>query len=167
MKKFTKVQIFLPLKLHKSFIKNLIFQFSILITLALSLPGCGRKAPPVPPSRTQPPAVNDLSANIDGDTLKLTWSIPKEKGKIASGLSGFIVYRSKMPHSESDCKNCPVLFEHVSDIPIEVKGSGSLKKDPMTYHETLEKGYKYIYKIIGYHTKGVTGSDSNHVDFIY
>jgi len=154
------------LKPYKGFSKDLILQSSLLITFALSLSVCGRKAPPIPPSQIQPPAVNDLSASIDGDTLKLTWSTPKEKGKVTSGLSGFIVYRSKMLHSESDCTDCPMLFRRVADIPIEVKGSGDLKKGHMRHYETLEKGYRYIYKVIGY-SKGVTGSDSNYVDFIY
>jgi hypothetical protein len=96
----------------------------------------------------------------------LTWSIPREKEKVISDPSGFIVHRSKMPLSESDCKNCPVLFKRVADIPIEVKASERLEKGSMTYTETLEKGYRYIYKVIGY-TKGVTSSDSNYVDFIY
>lgn len=154
------------LKLYKGFSKDLILQSSILITIVLSLSGCGKKAPPIPPSQIQPPTVNDLSASIAGDTLKLTWTIPKEKGKVTPGLSGFIVYRSKKPLSESDCKNCPVLFKRVADIPIEVNASGRPEKGSMTYYETLEKGYRYIYKVIG-HTKGVTSSDSNYVDFIY
>ena len=154
------------LKLYKGFSKDLILQFLVLITFALSLSGCGKKAPPIPPSQVQPPAVNDLSASIDKDTLKMTWTIPKEKGKVTPGLSGFIVYRSKRPLSESDCKNCPLLFKRVADIPIEVNASGRPKKGSMTYYETLEKGYRYTYRVIG-HTKGVTSSDSNYVDFIY
>ncbi len=154
------------LRLYKDFSKSLLLQSSVLIISALFLFDCGKKAPPIPPSQIQPPAVNDLSASIDGDTLKMTWTIPKEKGKVTPGLSGFIVYRSKMPLSESDCKNCPVLFKRVADIPIEVKASERLEKGSMTYYETLEKGYRYIYKVIGY-TKGVTSSDSNYVDFIY
>jgi hypothetical protein len=154
------------LKLYKGFSKDLILQSSILITFVLSLSVCGKKAPPIPPSQIQPPAVNDLSASIDGNTLKTTWTIPKEKGKVTPGLSGFIVYRSKRPLSESDCKNCPVLFKRVADIPIEVKASGRPEKGSMTYYETLEKGYRYIYKVIGY-AKGVTSSDSNYIDFIY
>ena len=153
-------------KLYKSFNKRLTLQFSILIIFALFFSSCGKKAPPVPPRQVKLPAINDLSASIDGDTLKLTWATPKEKGKIISGLSGFIVYRSKMLLSDSDCKNCPVLFKRVADIPIKVKGSGYMKKGIITYPESLEKGYRYIYKVIVY-GKGITSSDSNYVDLIY
>ena len=40
------------------------------------------------------------------------------------------------------------------------------EKGNMTYTETLEKGYRYIYKVIVY-GKGITSSDSNYVDLIY
>ncbi len=154
------------LKLYKGVSKGLILQFSILIAFALFFSCCGKKAPPMPPRQIQPPAVNDLRASIAGDTLRLTWTIPMEKGKVTPGLSGFIVYRSKKLVSESDCKSCPVLFRRVADIPIEAKGSAYLKKDNFTYSETLEKGYRYIYKLTVY-TKGFANSDSNYVDFIY
>lgn len=151
------------LKLYKGLSKDLLLQLSILVTFVLSLSCCGKKAPPMPPTQTQPPTVNDLSATIDGDTLRLTWTIPREKGNVTSGPSDFVVYRSKMPLSESDCKDCPVLFKRVADISIEVEGSGDLKKDEITYYETLEKGYRYIYKVTS-HSKGATSKDSNYVD---
>ncbi len=154
------------LRLYKDFSKSLLLQSSVLIISALFLFDCGRKAPPIPPRRSQPPAVNDLSAAIVRDTVMVTWSIPREKEKVISGPSGFIVLRSKKLHSASDCKNCPVLFKRVADIPIVVKASGRPEKGSMTYYETLEKGYRYIYKVTVY-TEGAISSDSNYVDFIY
>ena len=153
-------------KLYKNFDTHLILPFSILIIFVLLVLGCGKKAPPVPPHQAKPPTVDDLRASIDEGTLKLTWTIPREKGTIMSSLSGFIVYRSKMLLSDSDCKNCPVLFKRVADIPHEVSASGYMKKGNSTYTATLEKGYRYIYKVIVYR-KGVTSSDSNYVDLIY
>ena len=153
-------------RLYESFRKGLISQFSILLTFALLLSGCGRKAPPVAPRQVKPPAVNDLSASIDGDILKLTWTILRGKEKVISDLSGFIVYRSKKLSSEPDCKSCPVLFKRVTDIPIEVPSSGYIKRGNMIYVETMEKGYRYIYKVTFY-AEGIISSDSNYVDFIY
>jgi hypothetical protein len=153
-------------KLYRNFDTHLILPFSILIIFVLLVLGCGKKAPPVPPRQKKPPAVNDLRASIDGDILKLTWTIPREKGTIMPSLSGFIVYRSKMLLSGSDCKNCPVPFKRVADIPIEAKDPEYMKKGNSTYTETVEKGYRYVYKVIVY-KKGVTSSDSNYVDLIY
>jgi hypothetical protein len=153
-------------KLYKNFNIHLILPFSILIIFVLLVLGCGKKAPPVPPRQAKPPTVNDLHASIDESILKLTWTIPKEKGRIISDLSGFIVYRSKMLLLDTDCEVCPVPFKRVADIPIEAKGPEYMKKGNSTYTETLEKGYRYIYKVIVYR-KGVTSSDSNYVDLIY
>ncbi len=153
-------------KLYKSFYTHLILQLSILGIFVLFVSGCGKKAPPVPPHQKKSHAVNDLRASIDGGTLKLTWTIPKEKGEIISDLSDFIVYRSKMLRSGSDWKNCPALFKRVADIPIEVRASGYMKKDTITYPKSLEKGYRYIYKVIVYR-KGIKRNDSNYVDLIY
>jgi len=115
-------------KLYKNFNTHFIVHFSILIIFVLLVLGCGKKAPPVPPHQAKPPTINDLRASIDGDTLKLTCAIPKEKGGVISGVSRFIVYRSKMLHSDSNCKNSPVLFKRVADILIEVSASEYIKR---------------------------------------
>ena len=71
--------------INKGFGRGLIAIFSILICIVVFFPGCGRKAPPVPPGQARPPAVDDLSSSIDGDMLKLAWTIPDENRKITSG----------------------------------------------------------------------------------
>ncbi|MBW2002300.1 MAG: hypothetical protein JRI30_07280 [Deltaproteobacteria bacterium] len=136
-------------KLYKNFNTHLISHFSILIIFFLLVLGCGKKAPPVPPHQAKPQTINDLRSTINGGTLKLTWAILTEKGGIISGLSRFIVYRSKMLHSDSKRKNSPVLFKRVADILIEVSTSG-FKKGVIACPESLEKVYRYIYKIIVY-----------------
>jgi hypothetical protein len=149
--------------MNKGFGRGLIATFSILLCIAVFFLGCGRKAPPVPPGQARPPAVDDLSSSIDEDMLELAWSIPDEKGKIASDSVGFIVYKSKTSFSEPVCKECPALFKRIADISIEEKDIN--KK--ITYKETLEKGYRYIYKVTVYADNGVTGKDSNYIEFIY
>ncbi len=153
-------------KMNKGFSKILFLQFLILICFAFILFGCGKKGPPVPPRQITPPTVKDLTGDIEGDSLNLTWTIPERKEFIKSGAEGFFVYRSKTLLSEPDCKGCPVLFSRVADIPIEVKSSGDLDKDKIIYNETLEKGNRYIYKVTVY-VKGITSRDSNYVDFVF
>ena len=139
--------------------------FSVFLSDFLS--GCGKKAPPKPPLHEVLPIVTDLSYSIDEDKLKLTWTVPKVKQKVKSDLSGFVIYRSKKPFSESDCLNCPVVFKRIANIPINANSSGNLKKDIITYNEILEKGCRYIYKVTVYADNGVTGDDSNQIDFVY
>lgn len=147
--------------MNKNFSTSLIAIFSILLCIVVFPLGCGRKAAPVPPGQVMPPVVNDLSSSIDGDILELAWTIPDEKGESVSGLGGFIVYKSKTSLFKSDCKGCPVLFKRIADISIEEKDIN--KK--ITYNETLEKGYRYIYKVTVYTKTGASGKDSNYIEF--
>ena len=145
--------------------RSIIIQILIIVAFSIFLSGCGKKAPPKPPRQEEPPVVNDLSYSLDGDRLNLTWTIPEVKGNVKSGLGGFYVFRSKKSVSESDCKNCPKIFKRVADIsPEDVGNSG---KDRIKYAEALEKGYRYIYKVVVYTTNGVMGEDSNIVDSTY
>jgi predicted small lipoprotein YifL len=154
--------------MFKSIGRGLILQLVILAAFVFYLSGCGRKAPPVAPRPAPPPAVNDLSRQMQEDTLKLTWTIPKHKKKIHPDLQGFFVYRSQKPLSESECPNCPLKFKLVADIGIEtVKALEKKKKGRMTYSETLRKGYRYIYKVVTYNDSGSRFGDSNLVTFNY
>lgn len=143
--------------------RSIIVQILIIVAFSIFLYGCGKKAPPKPPRREEPPLVDDLSHSLDGNNLKLRWTIPEVKRKVKSGLGGFYVFRSKKSVSESDCKNCLKIFKRVADIPLEDMGNSG--KDTIKYSEALEKGYRYIYKVVIYTNNGVTGKDSNIVDF--
>jgi len=148
--------------------KGLILKLSILAAFGFYLSGCGVKGPPVAPRPAPPPAVNDLSRQMQEDTLKLSWTIPKHKGKIHPDLEGFFVYRSKKPLSESECPDCPLKFKLVDDIGKKaVKNSAKLTKGRMTYSETLVKGYRYIYKVVAYDYSGSRFGDSNLVTINY
>jgi hypothetical protein len=144
----------------------------LIIFLVFLLPGCGKKAPPVPPRQKPVPAVSDLKYGIDGNILTLTWTIPKEKEKTKSAFNGFIVYRSKRPISDSDCKNCPKLFQKVSDIPaditpdITIDAPGYENKN-IEYREEIKKGFVYTYKVVLYAKSGAQSRDSNYVEFNY
>jgi hypothetical protein len=145
--------------------RSIIVPILIIVAFSIFLSGCGKKAPPKPPRQEEPPIVDDLSHSLDGNNLKLTWTISEVKRKVKSGLGGFYVFRSKKSVSESDCKNCPKIFKRVADISLEdMENSG---KDRLKYVEVLEKGYRYIYKVVIYTNNGVTGKDSNVVDFTY
>lgn len=138
---------------------------SILIIFLFLLPGCGKKGPPAVPRQEQPPAVDDLRFSLNKDILTLTWTIPKGTEKLKSTPEGFIVYRSKRPLSDSDCKNCPKLFMQIADIPIERKDSKALSKENVRYNETMKKGFIYTYKVVFYTKNGAQSRDSNYINF--
>ena len=153
------------MKMREGFSKFLFLFFFILIGFAIIVSGCGKKDLPVPSGNVAPPAVNDLIKIIDGDTLSLTWTIPGEKEMFPSDGAGFFVYRSKKTISESDCKDCPVTFSRVADIPLNAE---DLEKEDegIKYNEILEKGYRYVFKVNTY-IKGITSDDSNKVGFVF
>ena len=108
---------------------------------------------------------------MDGDILRLTWSIPllyedsesedirKTDGKPAPEVAGFIVYRSKTLLTDA-CQKCPNRFRQVADILI---GSKASRKKPLLYTETIESGYEYRYKVTAYTRKRIMGAESNVV----
>jgi len=146
--------------------KKSVLRFLFFVSLFIIWPGCGKKAPPVPPSRQPPPAVKDLSAVVEGDQVRLTWTIPDGPRKAKSALSGAVVHRSEIPLTEPYCPGCPILFERTADV--SVKRFGAEKSaHKMSYTETLEKGFRYTYKVNVYTRNGAESSDSNHVTLSY
>lgn len=140
----------------------------VIIIFVFLLPGCGKKAPPVPPQQKSVPAVSDLKHSIDSDMLTLTWTIPKGKEKEKTVPDGFIVYRYKRPISDSPCKNCPKLFQKVSDIPAYITNDASAYETKNIEHsEKIEKGFVYTYKVVLYTKSGAQSQDSNYVEFNY
>ena len=130
------------------------------------LSGCGKKAPPEPPSGNRPPKVIDLAFSISENTINLSWTIPKTNDKAKSPATGFLVYRSKQSSVEADCPNCPIQFMEIGDVLVRSEVSG--KPAPsVTFVQALEPGYRYIYKVKAYDDRGVAGKDSNLIDFKY
>lgn len=139
---------------------GLILQLAVVMAASVCLFGCGRKAPPVYPRQPPIPAVKDLSSNIDGDMIVLTWTIPDEMRDKSSGIKGFVVHRAKEKITDDDCRNCPVSFRPVAEVPAETKDP--MKK--MEYTERLEKGFKYVFKVIAFSNTGTESADSNYVE---
>jgi len=136
------------------------------MTSTFMLSGCGKKASPKPPSGNRPPKVTDLGYSISANTIKLSWTIPKTSDKAKSPATGFLIYRSKQSSAEDDCPNCPIYFLKVEDVP--VRGGVSGKPEPsVVFAQTIEPGYRYIYKVKAYDDDGVVGRDSNVIDFSY
>jgi len=141
----------------------LILQLILFMASSVCLFGCGKKGPPVPPRTTPIPAVKDLSSNIDGDTIVLTWTIPGKMEDKSAGIKAFVVHMAKHKITDGDCRNCPVNFKPVAEVPAETK----LPAEKLSYSESLEKGFKYVFKIIVISNAGTESSDSNYVEIVY
>ena len=126
--------------------------------------GCGRKGMPSAPTRETPAAVTDLSYRLEGSLLRLDWSTPQSR----SPVTGFRVYRSKVPAAETGCTRCPVQFSEVAKLPLQAQaGGGDSGRAPVQFSEIIDPGYHYIYKVVTTNAKGDLGPDSNYVDLDY
>ncbi len=144
----------------------LIFIF-MLFSVVCFTTGCGRKAPPRPPDLVSPLSVNDLGKRIDGDALQLTWTIPEGNKKDKTQLAGFAVYRSKLSVADGDCTNCPLIFEKIGDVSVYNSDEHEGRKNTSVFYDTLEMGYSYTYKVVGYTKNDVKSGDSNSIQFYY
>jgi len=141
--------------------------FAICLAAALFVGGCGKKGPPEPPSGNKPPRVRDLAYSVSGETVKLSWSIPTTTEKARTPVAGFLIYQFQQPAYERECPNCPVIFKEVGDVPARSAGSGQPDTPLLVFTQTIEPGYRYIYKIKSYDAGGIPGKDSNFVEFIF
>lgn len=126
--------------------------------------GCGKKAPPVPPGSKAMPAVSALHQSIHGNVLSLTWYFNSGRGEEPAG---FYVYRSKVRQDDSHCPGCPVIFQRAAVVPYRETRKDAKAIQPFEYLETLDKGYRYIYKVAVFSKDGLAGKDSNVIEFKY
>lgn len=129
--------------------------------------GCGIKGDPVPPRRFRPSAVTDLIYSIDENSLILTWTIPPETEQMRARTAGCNVFRSTRPLDDTQCKNCPVPFENIADIPVTRDSSGDYLQKKINYTETLVGGFDYTYKVLCYTDQDMVADDSNIVNLQY
>ena len=140
---------------------------AIIVAAVAMMGGCGKKGPPEPPSGSRPPRVKSLAYGITNNTLKLSWTIPQPDEKAQLPVTGFLIFRAQQPLDEQECPNCPVMFKEIGDVPARGAGAGRPGQPPITFTETLDTGYRYIYKVHGYSDDGIRSQSSNFVEFIF
>jgi len=120
-------------------------------------PACGKKAPPLQPARFEMPEVEDLTYELDGGRLTLTWPMPEWDPPQGIELGGFHVYRAKI-RQEDVCYHCPIHFEKTESVAVD--DLSALLRSDAEYQETLEKGFQYHYKVAPYTNRGREGGVS-------
>lgn len=139
----------------------------VWLTAAGMVGGCGMKGPPEPPRGDRPPAVTDLNYSITDSTIKLSWTLPQTTAKAKNAVTGFIIYQFKQSAHERECTNCPVIFKKVGEVPVRQPGHGQTGAQPIVFVQTIEPGYRYIYKVKAYDKEETTSRDSNLVEFLF
>ena len=149
--------------------RNIPFTYAVLFLMSATLfcfiGGCGKKGPPVAPGAKPLPAVSDLRLTMGTDRIWLSWSIPDEMNKISAGIKEFAVYRSKVSATEPACKDCPILFKRIAQVPLEIHLKEEAVGRPFSYEDRVESGNHYIYKVTVLMKDGRESPDSNFVPF--
>ena len=105
----------------------------------------------------------DLGYSVTGNTIKLSWTIPQTSEKAKSPVAGFLIFRYQQPAHERECSNCPLIFKQVGDVPAR----GQPGVTSLVFTQTIELGYRYIYKVKAYENGGIPSRDSNFVQFLF
>jgi hypothetical protein len=129
------------------------------VTAALMLAACGRKLPPSPPVHDVPPAVTDLSYRLEGDYVTLRWTVPSPGAKGMRPVAGFKVERAKVPAAQAECAGCPLDFRAIG----ELRAPGRAAVGRLQFAETIEPGFRYVYRVRTYDEKRLDGSPSKPV----
>ena len=140
---------------------------TVFLTAAIMIWGCGKKGPPEPPSGDKPPQVNDLNYSISDNTIKLSWTVPQTTEKAKTPVAGFLIYQYQQSAHERECSNCPVIFKKIGDVPVRGGDRDQPEPQPLVFVQTIESGYRYIYKVKAYNDEGIAGRDSNIVELLF
>lgn len=124
--------------------------------------GCGVKSPPKPPSVKPPPAVQDLSAKLDGDRVHLSWHLPEWRNG-DDALIGTRVYRSQVPAADV-CQGCPETYEKRSDVSFQPDDPDNRVQH---FSESLVPGFQYRYQVVPHTESGRQSGPSNRVTVTY
>lgn len=129
-----------------------------LVSLIL-ITGCGRKLPPIQPGALPPAAVVDLTYEVQGSAVLLSWSVPAFEPAKQSAVALFKVLRARQTDQEAECGTCPPAFRVIAERAASAKAPGSR----MRFRDALEPGFKHSYKLQSYADDGIAVQESNAV----
>jgi predicted phage tail protein len=160
---------------------------ALALLLALPLAACGRRGPPVPPETRLPAAVQDLTVNVLGEGVTLTWTLPKirvDRSPIKE-LGRTEVYRRLETGAREPVRPAVlsfgglfggptelVGFDRVADIPIGDPSKPAAEKGPaeiagsrVTYTDAQGLGFgrRYTYVVVAVDAQGRPSPPSNRV----
>ena len=127
-----------------------------LVLLCGALAGCGRKMSPIAPGAYAPPAVKNLTFELQEETLTLYWPMPVVRSPKESPAVGFKILRARQTASEAECRTCSVRYE----VAGEVRSAGQDPSGRMQFQDRLEPGYTYRYKIVSISADGLESRES-------
>jgi hypothetical protein len=156
----------------------------LLLAAGVTAAACGRRGPPVAPEHRLPAAIQDLSAAVVGDGVRLTWSLPRirvDRSPVRD-LGRTEVYRRLERPGEGEPPRPAILsfgglfggpsavagFERVASIPLgdaEPAPRAEVAGRQVSYTDTggLTAGHRYTYVVVAVDAQGRPSPPSNRV----
>ncbi|MCX5907118.1 MAG: fibronectin type III domain-containing protein, partial [Deltaproteobacteria bacterium] len=140
-------------------ILSLLFAFFLL-----SLPACGKKAPPVPLGVLEPARVGDLTAYAKDGSIYLGWTVPTTNadGSRLEDLVGFRVFRREREVPFFPCVQCSEKFETVAEIDVDYPRGAQVVAEKVLWQDpTLQRKREYVYFVVAYNGDHYPSPESN------
>jgi hypothetical protein len=145
------------------FLRTLLLFTGLTLTVLL-LGSCGKKANPVAPVKYVPKGVEGLDYAIRGQSLIVSWSIPKlntDESPLVD-LKGFTLRKGQFP-AKDYCPTCPDVFQESRWIDLKGPESPDIQVDSdrvdITFPQ-LEPGTVCLVQVEAVNKKGVSGKPS-------
>jgi hypothetical protein len=154
---------------------------ALALLLPLPLAACGKRGPPIAPERRLPAAVQDLHGNVEGATIRLSWTLPRIRID-RSSLKEILrteVYRRIEDGPPEEAPRPAVLvfsglfgpapgvpgFDRIANITVAEPGEARVQGGQVTYTDAqgLAFGQRYTYVVVALDEKGRPSPPSNRV----
>lgn len=116
----------------------------VVMVVAISMLGCGKKDDPLPPDIKFPEAAKNLRVERTNFGTRLSWQMPESE----PSLKSVKIQRSEFETLRNDCPGCPrnyiMIGDYLINDPVLVQDGKSL-----SYADTnVRQGCLYTYRII-------------------
>ena len=138
----------------------------ILFFVLLLCAACGKKGPLVPPGGIAPAPVSALRTDQQGDTFRISWLAPEQgdRGRGASDLAGFRLYRREIRSAGDECPTCGADDILIRTVDLEylqdVVRIGNLF---VVVDGDVAKGKTYQYQVTAFEKNGAENRESGRV----
>jgi uncharacterized protein len=155
---------------------------ALALLLPLSLAACGKRGPPVAPERRLPAAVQDLQGTVEGDAVRLSWTLPKirlDRSALKEVRRTEVYRRIENGTTEEPVRPAMLVFgglfgpapgvpgfERVANITVaEPAAPAQVQGNQVTYRDTqdLKIGQRYTYVVVALDENGRPSPPSNRV----
>ena len=134
----------------------------VVLTTALVLAACGRKAPPLPPELVRPEPAEDLVAAVVADGVRLTWQRPLRYsgGQRMNDLDHFVIDRAPAEAARPT-------FVHVGRFDLDDQTRFRKERHIEWVDHDVVPGGRYLYRVLAITLDGYESAPAGPVSVQY